>query len=211
MDNQPQASKPTNQALWIVLVIIIVAAAGYGLYAYFAGNTNNNANTVANTNTANTNVATNTNGSNTNTATNTNVDMSGWKAYTNDKYRFTIQYPENLVSWEAELSPEVAEQRADGHLFDVGFRPENLQGSILVVRVFSKPLAEVTTDSQEHGALTDETMTLGGKTAIKMTENVRRYGIEDGNYSYIIENNNYKTESDLTIFDEMLQTFRINQ
>jgi hypothetical protein len=114
MENQqPQPSKPTNKALWIVLVIVILAIVGYGIYTYVSGrgneNTNNvnttinqntnvtaNSNTGLSTNTAvNTNTVANTNTAvNTNTSTNTNtVDTTGWKTYKDQEYNYTLEYP----------------------------------------------------------------------------------------------------------------------
>jgi hypothetical protein len=108
--NQPQPSKPANQALWIILILVVLALAGYGVYAYIAGNTNNanNANTTSNINQAtNTNTASNSNSavnanSNVNTTTNTNIDTSGWKTYTDVKFGFSFDYPQN---WNLSTYP----------------------------------------------------------------------------------------------------------
>lgn len=103
--NQPQSTKPSNKTLWAVLIIVILAVAGYGIYAYVSGNTNNNQNTnlVANTNaTTNVNTISNTNtvtntatNLNANTTTNTNIDTSEWKTYENNTYDYSIKYPNN--------------------------------------------------------------------------------------------------------------------
>ncbi|MDD5039970.1 MAG: hypothetical protein PHY34_02360 [Patescibacteria group bacterium] len=126
----PQPTKPASKALWVVLLILVLAAAGYGVYAYLADqdneNTNQNANTSANTNSsvnastntsANTNAAVNTNSTanvnaNTNTSTNTNIDTSGWKTYENDTYNYSVQYP---TDWSAEtVGTELVMDHVDG-------------------------------------------------------------------------------------------------
>lgn len=123
MENQPnQPQKGGNKALWIVLVIVILAVAGYGIYALISSNANNtnnanttnNANQAVNTNNAvNTNSAANTNGNvnsatnaNTNSATNTNVDTSGWKTYTNSEYGYTMKYPSDWTYEDIYLTKD---------------------------------------------------------------------------------------------------------
>lgn len=106
MENQqPQPTKSTNPVIWIILILVILVIAGYGIYVYFLGNTNKNTNTVSNVNVStnenvnkvsNTNTVVNANtpaNTNTTTNTNTNVDTSGWKTYENDTYGYSVKYP----------------------------------------------------------------------------------------------------------------------
>ena len=207
--NQPKPTKPANKALRIVLVIVILAIAGYGIYAYISGNTNTtlNMNAAVNTNTStksNSNLVSNINSP---SNMNTTVNTSDWKTYNNDIYGFSVKYPSDFQSWEAELTAAVSNSRTDGLLFDVGFRPEGMQGSVFLIRTFSKSLEEVARiNPQEHGTLTSETIQVGGKTAVRMTGEVRRYGIQGSKYSYIFTVNNYRNEADLSTFDDMLKT-----
>jgi preprotein translocase subunit YajC len=129
MDNQQQPTKSTNSAMWImaIIILIVLGVGVYFLFFQEKGtNTNNaniitnqnenvatdtntisNVNVVANTNTvvnSNTNTTTNTNTAaniNTNTVANlnTNVDMSGWKTYKNDTYKYSLKYPND---WKLE-------------------------------------------------------------------------------------------------------------
>jgi hypothetical protein len=83
MENQPnQTPKPANKVQWIVLVIVILAVAGYGIYAYISRNTNNanNTNPTVNTNHA----------SNTNTLININTAINSSTPITESSdYHFT--------------------------------------------------------------------------------------------------------------------------
>ena len=219
MNNEPQTpSKSSNSTMmWVVLIVILTIAA-VGIYLWWQ-NSQTNTNTAGNENVnkilnVNSGVNANTNtAGNTNLPTNTNtVDTSGWETYANSEFLFSIQYPSEFTRWETKLSSEVAGQRTDGLLFDVGFRPVGLQGSILVVRVFSKSLEVATlANPSEHGTLTSESIDLNGVSALKMTGNARRYGVRGKNYSYIIEVNNYRNESDLNMFDKMLRTFHLDE
>ncbi|EKD56884.1 MAG: hypothetical protein ACD_58C00056G0002 [uncultured bacterium] len=122
--NQPQPAKPTNPAMWIVLVLVILGVAGYGLYAFVTGDTNDNQNTnqVTNSNTAvNTNTTVNTNvnsnqmaNSNINSAINANINTSGWKTYLDQDSGLTIKYPSDWMTIESEY-------------MTVGFRPTDLE------------------------------------------------------------------------------------
>jgi hypothetical protein len=139
MENQPnQSPKPVNKSVWIVLVIVILVIAGYGIYALIVkdtDNTNNtnipsNTNHAANTNASvNTNSSTNTNSaansnattnavanSNTNSATNTNIDTSGWKTYEDEKFGFTFKYPDGWKLSEYEngtisVAPGISQEK----------------------------------------------------------------------------------------------------
>ncbi len=79
MDNQPQPTKSTDKALWIVLIIVVLAIAGCGIYALVFNKDNentNNANAVVNQNSnvvANSNIALN---QNTNSAINGNANQN---------------------------------------------------------------------------------------------------------------------------------------
>lgn len=202
--NQQQPIKPNNPTPWIIIIILIILGIGaYFLFFQEKGINTNNANATTNTNTV-VNL-------NTNTNTNTNIDTSDWKTYTNTQYNFSIQYPNDFIYWETKLSTDLANQRVDGLLFDAGFRPQDLQGSVLAIRVFSKSLEKITESTQEHGNLTNKTISINNQTAIVMTDNIRRYGIQTNEYTYIIETNNYRNENDLEIFDTMFQTFKINK
>jgi len=234
MENQENQQEPTTNktspTLWVSIILVIIVL-GVGVYFMFmqddTTNTNNanttvnsnntvneNVNTVSNTNIeTNTNTEINTNSSinlNTNTTSNTNVDTSGWETYENSKYNFTVYYPQELIKWETEISEAVRNQRGDGLRLDVGFRPEDLQGSIFVIRVFSKSIEEVTKSSQEFGELTNEIITINGKTATKMSAGTNRYGIDGDEYSYIVEVNNFRDNDDLEIFDEIFDKLIIN-
>ena len=104
MDNQPQPTKPTNKALWIVLIIVVLAIAGYGIYTLISNKDNENTNNTNSTVNQNTNVVANANTVlNTNTAVNlnTNIDTSGWKNFSNNKYGFSVKMPQ---SWQVTQS-----------------------------------------------------------------------------------------------------------
>jgi hypothetical protein len=105
MENQPnQPSKPANKSLWIVLVIVILALAGYGIYAYVSGNTNN-ANTTSNINsTINTNVAEN---SNSVGNINTTPTISGPTTYENSVIPFTLGIPASATVREQHVSSNI--------------------------------------------------------------------------------------------------------
>jgi len=225
-ENTPEkGTKRIKQVVAVIVILLAVAAAVYAVYLLGQDNgssnenvnSGSNSNSVANLNSpSNVNAAsnqnTNTSSSNVNTSTSSNVNdnTDTWQSYSNAKYKFVIEYPGNMTSWETELSPEVAGQRTDGLLFDAGFRPDGLQGSILVVRVFDESLATVTSvNPDEHGTVTDETLNIGGLTAHELTGNIRRYGIEGTNYTYIVEVNNYEDDADLETFDRMLRSFSL--
>lgn len=135
------------------------------------------------------------------------IDTSDWKTYRNEQYGFEIKYPKEFSSWEANYSQQNAEK------IDVGFRPEDLQGSVLVITVLDKPLQELSTyEHSLYGNPTNETIKIGDLTGVKFSGyRPRMIGIQKGNYTFFFLALNWRNEKDLEYFDQMLSTFKFDE
>lgn len=100
--------KANSPILWVILIVVFLAAIAVAVYAYWSKNQNSNTNSVQNTNTVvNSNVNTTVN-QNANSVANVNtaVSTTGWKTYENTTLSFRIKYPSNFVVFKEQLDGE---------------------------------------------------------------------------------------------------------
>lgn len=184
-------------------------SAGY-LNSNSTANQNTN-NQVSNTNgPANSNVSS---PSNSNTASNINnaVSANDKKAYLNEEFGISIKYPSDFDVWETAISDEVRSQYGDGHLFAIGFQPQNLQGAVLSLNVFSKSMEDVLLAQPElYGTKTTKTRNIDDELdAIELENYVITYAVQGSKYTFILKHMNERNAADLTAYYDMVDSLQL--
>lgn len=132
------------------------------------------------------------------------IDTSEWKFYRNEEYGFELKYPTNFSYWET-----YTKNKKIPEIVSMGFRPENIQGSVLTISILDISLNKLIDDyNGRYGKPTNKKIEIGGRKGIKFSGYLpRMIGIEKGNYTYYFTCDGIRKE-DKQIFDQILSTFK---
>jgi len=133
------------------------------------------------------------------------VDTSDWQTYRNEEYGFELKYPGDYDYWEASYPPN----SQSGLLIDIGFRPDDIQGSVFVVRVSGLSLENlIVKNPSSYGEITNDKIEVDESTGIKFSGHLPRIiGLEKDNYTFFFETSGIR-KKDALVFDQILSTFK---
>ena len=131
------------------------------------------------------------------------IDTSDWKVYQNKEYGFEMKYPEDFSFWEALNSPKIPE------IIDIGFRPDDLQGSVLIITILNIPLQELSTHEHSvYGDPTNERVKIDNLAGTKFSGYCSKMiGVQKGEHTFFFSSHLMR-EKEAVIFDQMLSTFK---